>query len=92
MPPIARILLLEVFKRRVICAGKLHDVPPRFQLEIELRLPGLYQDFWIFDSDIVGHIFAVNFVEAFDDVQLIAVWMTIAVQPGAFVEADRVDN
>ena len=42
LPPFAKILLLEVFKCRVIGAGEFHDVPSWFQLEIELRLPGFY--------------------------------------------------
>jgi hypothetical protein len=42
LPPFAKILLLEIFKCRVIGAGEFHDVPSWFQLEIEFSLPGFY--------------------------------------------------
>src|ERR1700674_4320186 len=74
--------LFEVFKGTVVSAGQFHDVPFRPQLKIQLCFPCFGERFRIFHGDIDLHVVAINAVEPFGDVQLIAVRMAVAVEPG----------
>src|ERR1700733_8842218 len=57
-----------------------------------MRVPRLSQSLWVFHRDVDLEIVEVFSLEALNHVQLIAMRMADAIEPGFFVEANRVDD
>src|SRR5579864_8793242 len=85
--------LLEIAEVQVVSRARdFAQLPVWAQLVIERSGPGLGQRLGVFHGDVEFQMIFVHAPEALSDVQLIAVRMAQAVQPGLVIESDRIHN
>src|SRR5579864_2058754 len=84
---------LEIAEVQVVSRARdFAQLPVWPQLVIKRRGPGLGQRLGVFHGDVEFQMIFVHAPEALSDVQLIAVRMAQAVQPGLVIETDRIHN
>src|SRR5437764_8409887 len=54
--------------------------------------PGLREEHGVIERDGVVNVVGAGLFESFGEVELIAVFVALGIQPGSFIDADGIDN